>query len=33
MIERFIRGLAVGAFLGAVFAGWAIARRRGRRTE
>ena len=33
MIERFVRGLAVGTFLGAIFAGWAIARRRGRRAE
>jgi hypothetical protein len=30
MIERFVRGLAFGSLLGAVFAGWMITRRRRR---
>jgi hypothetical protein len=30
MIERFLRGLSVGALVGAVMAGWLIARRRRR---
>jgi hypothetical protein len=30
MIERFLRGLSLGALLGAAFAGWLIARRRRR---
>ena len=30
MIERFVRGLAFGSIIGAVLAGWLIARRRTR---
>ena len=30
MIERFLRGLSLGALVGAVIAGWLIARRRVR---
>jgi hypothetical protein len=32
MIERFLRGLSLGALVGAVVAGWLIARRRVRAT-
>lgn len=30
MIERFLRGMSLGALVGAVIAGWLIARRRVR---
>ena len=33
MIERFVRGLAIGSLIGAIFAGWVITRRRGRPSE
>ena len=33
MIERFVRGLAFGSLLGAIFAGWVITRRRNRPTQ
>jgi hypothetical protein len=29
MIERFVRGLAIGSLVGAIFAGWVMTRRRG----
>jgi hypothetical protein len=32
VIERFLRGLGLGTFLGAIFAGWVITRRRRRPT-
>jgi len=33
MIERFLRGMSLGALVGAVIAGWLIARRRVRGTD